>query len=51
MIHFLSVPHFAADAKLFDSHVIAPLLHPEGPSPGAIRVLEQVMSMAMIRHR
>jgi hypothetical protein len=51
MIHFLGVPHFAADVELFDSHVMAPLFHADGPSPGAIRVLEQVMNMVMIRHQ
>lgn len=49
--HFISVPQFGADSKLMNTHVIEPLLNPQGPRPGAILVLNQVMEMAMIRHR
>jgi hypothetical protein len=51
MIHFLAVPHFAAEPQVFDTHIIDALFGPTGPLPGAIRVLTQVMQMQMIRHR
>ena len=50
MTHFLKVPYFAANPKLLN-HVVFPLLDPQGPRPGAIQVLNQVMSMVMIRHQ
>jgi SNF2-related domain len=50
MTHFLKVPHFAANPKLLN-HVTSPLLDTLGPRPGAIQVLNQVMSMIMIRHQ
>lgn len=50
MTHFLKVPHFAANPKVLH-HVITPLLDPEGPRPGGIQVLVQVMNMVMIRHQ
>lgn len=49
--HSLSFPKFKADAKAFRNLVAAPLLETTGPSPGAIRVFEQVMKTVMIRHR
>ncbi|KII88156.1 hypothetical protein PLICRDRAFT_175794 [Plicaturopsis crispa FD-325 SS-3] len=51
MVHFLRIPHFASQSKIFDTHVIPPLLNANGPLPGAIQVLQQVMQMTMIRHR
>jgi SNF2-related domain len=51
MIHFLAVPHFAAQPQDFDTIVIDPLFAPSGPQPGSIQVLTQVMQMQMIRHR
>jgi hypothetical protein len=51
MIHFLAVPHFAAEPQVFDTHIIDALFGPAGPLPGSIRVLTQVMQMQMIRHR
>jgi hypothetical protein len=51
MIHFLGVPHFAAEPTVFFTHVVDPLFEPLGPQVGAIKVLEQVMEMQMIRHR
>jgi hypothetical protein len=50
MTHFLRVPRFSANPKLLD-HVVSPLLDQQGPRPGAIQVLNQVMSMIMIRHQ
>ncbi|KAG6864745.1 hypothetical protein C0991_007420 [Blastosporella zonata] len=49
--HFIAVPQFTASPKLVTTHVIEPLLDPQGPRPGAIQVLNQVMEMIMIRHR
>jgi hypothetical protein len=49
--HFISVPQFGADLKLMNTHVTEPLLDLQGPRPGAISVLNQVMEMVMIRHR
>ncbi|KZT69833.1 hypothetical protein DAEQUDRAFT_726146 [Daedalea quercina L-15889] len=51
MSHFLCVPQFAADPKLFERLVISPLMAEPGPLPGAIQVLTQVMETMMIRHR
>lgn len=51
MTHFIAVPRFAANTKLFQSCVTEPLLDPSGPRPGSIQVLNQVMEMIMIRHR
>lgn len=49
--HFIAVPQFSADPKLVSTHVIEPLLDPQGPRSGAIQVLNQVMKMTMVRHR
>ncbi|KDQ61066.1 hypothetical protein JAAARDRAFT_32059 [Jaapia argillacea MUCL 33604] len=51
MTHFLGVRHFSAQPKIIDTHLINPLLDGEGPRPGAIQVLNQVMEMLMVRHR
>ncbi|KAH9928097.1 uncharacterized protein B0H18DRAFT_954095 [Fomitopsis serialis] len=48
MSHFLGVPQFAADPKLFERLVISPLMASEGPRSGAIQVLTQVMETTMI---
>jgi hypothetical protein len=50
MTHFLKVPRFTANPKLLNL-VISPLLDSQGPRPGGIHVLNQVMSMIMIRHQ
>ncbi|KAF9469380.1 P-loop containing nucleoside triphosphate hydrolase protein [Collybia nuda] len=49
--HFIAVPQFSADSKLVQTHIMEPLLDPEGPRYGAIEVLTKVMEMIMIRHR
>ncbi|KAF8891332.1 SNF2 family N-terminal domain-containing protein [Infundibulicybe gibba] len=49
--HFVAVPQFAAEPKLIQTHLAEPLLDRQGPRPGAIQVLNQVMEMIMIRHR
>lgn len=49
--HFIGVPHFSTDSKLFKTRVSDPLCDAAGPRLGSIRVLEQVMDMVMIRHR
>ncbi len=48
---FVAVPHFGADLKLMHNQVTTPLLDSNGPRPGAIQVLTQVMQMVMVRHR
>ncbi|KAK2466641.1 hypothetical protein APHAL10511_000899 [Amanita phalloides] len=49
--HFISVPQFSTDVKSIYNEVIGPLFDPNGPRPGAIQVLTQVMQMVMVRHR
>ena len=51
MITFLQIPRFAAESRLFSSHVVHSLFGTSGPQPGAIQVLTQVMSCIMIRHQ
>ncbi|KZT27320.1 hypothetical protein NEOLEDRAFT_1110673 [Neolentinus lepideus HHB14362 ss-1] len=47
---FLGTRHFA-NSSTFNKFVITPLFGPDGPLPGAIQVLIQVMETVMIRHR
>lgn len=49
--HFISVPQFAADPRLVQTHVVEPLFDRRGPRFGATQVLTQVMKMIMVRHR
>ncbi|KXN91423.1 DNA repair protein rad5 [Leucoagaricus sp. SymC.cos] len=49
--HFIAVPHFIANSKLMSTHLRDPLMDKDGPRPGSIQVLAQVMEMIMIRHR
>jgi SNF2-related domain len=51
VVTFLQIPRFAAESRLFDSHVVHSLFGPSGPQPGAVQVLTQVMSSIMIRHQ
>jgi hypothetical protein len=51
MITFLQIPRFAAESRLFSSHVVHSLFGSNGPQPGAIQVLTQVMNYIMIRHQ
>lgn len=51
MIAFLQIPNFAAEPHLFSSHVVRSLFGANGPQPGAIQVLTQVMNSIMIRHQ
>ncbi|KZV71605.1 hypothetical protein PENSPDRAFT_605479 [Peniophora sp. CONT] len=51
MSNFLRDPRFLADSGIFKSHVLQALFTSDGPLPGAIRVLEQLMASVMIRHR
>ncbi|KAH6902291.1 SNF2 family N-terminal domain-containing protein [Coprinopsis sp. MPI-PUGE-AT-0042] len=47
----IAMPQFASDSRMMTTHVTEPLLDPNGPRPGAISVLSQVMNTVMIRHR
>ncbi|EKM82385.1 hypothetical protein AGABI1DRAFT_67996 [Agaricus bisporus var. burnettii JB137-S8] len=49
--HFIAVPQFIAFPKLLSQHIREPLLDKNGPRPGSIQVLTQLMEMIMIRHR
>ncbi|KAH6894963.1 SNF2 family N-terminal domain-containing protein [Coprinopsis sp. MPI-PUGE-AT-0042] len=49
--NFIAMPQFASDSRMMTTHVTEPLLDPNGPRPGAISVLSQVMNTVMIRHR
>jgi len=51
MITFLQIPRFSAETRLFRTHVVQSLFGPNGPHPGAIQVLTQVMNSIMIRHQ
>ena len=51
MQHFLRMPQFSAEQRYFSSLVIAPLMDSDGPLPGAVQALSQVMESVMIRHR
>jgi hypothetical protein len=51
MKDFLGFTQFTSQPKLFFTNVIDPLFEPNGPAPGAIKVLEQVMQTCMFRHR
>lgn len=51
MQHFLRMPQFSAEPRLFSNYIINPLMDPAGPHPGAVQALSQVMQSVMIRHR
>ncbi|KAI9466079.1 P-loop containing nucleoside triphosphate hydrolase protein [Lactarius psammicola] len=51
MITFLQIPRFSAETGLFRTHVVHSLFGSNGPHPGAIQVLTQVMNSIMIRHQ
>lgn len=51
MESFLCVQRFSADPRAFETLVAAPLFRRDGPLPGAVQVLTQVMAAFMIRHR
>lgn len=51
MSNFLRDPRFLAESNIFRTHVLQALFTPEGPLPGATRMLEQLMASVMIRHR
>ncbi|KAL5529532.1 hypothetical protein ACEPAG_5517 [Sanghuangporus baumii] len=48
---FLGVLPFAANSESFSNLVVNGLMPESGPLPGALRVLEQVMSANLVRHR
>ncbi|KAI0313126.1 SNF2 family N-terminal domain-containing protein [Amylostereum chailletii] len=48
---FLQDPRFSSQSSLFNVNVIRQLFGPNGPEPGAVQVLTQVMSAVMVRHR
>ncbi|KAH9981425.1 SNF2 family N-terminal domain-containing protein [Lactifluus volemus] len=51
VVTFLQIPRFAAEPRLFGTHVVHTLFGTSGPQPGAVQVLTQVMSSIMIRHQ
>lgn len=51
IVGFLRMPQFALDSRKFASHVLLPLFDARGPRFGAVRVLEQILNMIMIRHQ
>ncbi|KAI9508447.1 P-loop containing nucleoside triphosphate hydrolase protein [Russula earlei] len=51
MITFLQMPRFAAEIGSFGNLVVRSLFGNNGPQPGAIQVLTQVMNSIMIRHQ
>lgn len=51
MITFLQIPRFSTETGLFRTHVVHSLFGTNGPHPGAIQVLTQVMNSIMIRHQ
>ena len=51
MQHFLRMPQFSAEPRLFSHYIINPLMDPIGPHPGASEALSQVMESVMVRHR
>ncbi len=50
MVHFLQMPQFSSQPRLFSRNVCGPLLRHEGPAFGSTQVLKQVMAQIMIRH-
>ncbi|KAL5511334.1 hypothetical protein ACEPAH_4550 [Sanghuangporus vaninii] len=48
---FLGVLPFAANSESFSNLVVNGLMPESGPLPGALRVLEKVMSANLVRHR
>ena len=48
---FLLMMPFAANSKIFGSLVTDPIFDSDGPFPGDLQVLTQVMSSVMVRHR
>lgn len=50
MTHSLKVPEFVSNPTKFLSRVTTPLMHHDGPRPGSVRVLQQVMQNHMVRH-
>ena len=48
---FLGVLPFANDDSAFANLVVNGVMGKEGPLPGSVRVLEQVMNANMVRHR
>jgi hypothetical protein len=49
--HFLQLPQFAADHKLFTNAVSNPLLQPSPPTFGSVHIIYQLLSQNMVRHR
>ncbi|KAL0571366.1 hypothetical protein V5O48_010604, partial [Marasmius crinis-equi] len=50
LTHFVGVK-FLGDHRLVQDNIRDPLFNTNGPRPGAIKVLTQLMSFTMIRHR
>lgn len=51
IVKFVGMPHSSTEPNFVQTHIKEPLFDPAGPQPGAIQVLNQIMSRVMIRHQ
>lgn len=51
IISIIRMPQFHNNPGEFSTYVIKPLLDNEGPKPGSVQVLDQIMKMIMVRYR
>ncbi|KAJ8456942.1 hypothetical protein ONZ45_g18517 [Pleurotus djamor] len=51
LTHFIGTPQFLSNPNLYKIAVVEALMDVDGPRPGALQVLTQLMSSCMVRHR